>query len=285
MFWLITLSLFLPGSPQGFHARQRETDLERQSIATIGRLKQSVAPIVCRGTSPSAAQATVSGIKGTGFFLAENGMFLTAAHVLRRLPSDATCQQPAIYLPTNNWATDQAEAPIRLFDFNVAACVSHEALDLGRCQTITDLQNSCKPRHRSPPCHARAGAAGRRDPSRLHRFSLAERSTPNVSRIDRSLPSHRSDASCTNGHRQECVARCRREPCVSTRRPSCRHAAAARNRGGCRYRLRSSGGFDPAVLELHPAIEQIDVSVAAWCRQADTSATLTGGDEDRSHRH
>ena len=47
----------------------------------------------------------------------------------------------ASYLsPTNNWATDQAEAPIRLFDFNVAACVSHEALDLGRCQTITDLR-------------------------------------------------------------------------------------------------------------------------------------------------
>ena len=141
VFYLITV-LFLSGSPQGFHARQRETDLERQFIATIGRLKQSVAPIVCRGTSPSAAQATVTGIKGTGFFLAENGTFLTAAHVLRRLPSDATCQQPAIYLPTNNWATDQAEAPMRLFDFHVAACVSHEALDLGRCQTITDLRTA-----------------------------------------------------------------------------------------------------------------------------------------------
>ena len=91
VLWLITL-LFLSESPQGFHARQRETDLERQFIATIGRLKQSVTPIVCRGPSPGAAQATVSGIKGTGFFLAENGMFLTATHVLRRLPSDATCQ-------------------------------------------------------------------------------------------------------------------------------------------------------------------------------------------------
>jgi hypothetical protein len=78
-------------------------------ITTIENAKKAVAPIVCLSENSSGV-VNVTKIGGSAFLIADAGIFLTAAHVVKDfLPGSplSECAAAAIYLPLDkmgNWA-------------------------------------------------------------------------------------------------------------------------------------------------------------------------------------
>lgn len=105
--------------------------------SSITNIKRSVFPIVC--VQPPAqlpGEDIVRSIEGTAFFVRQDGTFATAGHVIRDLtaPNRAVpCEQPAFYLPVQDWnraATFRATT----FRFAQEACRVNEQLDVAICR-------------------------------------------------------------------------------------------------------------------------------------------------------
>lgn len=106
-------------------------------IAAIAKMKDAVAPVVCRARDSEGKPINgVQSVVGTAFFISAQGRFATAAHVIAdtRRPNCA----PAIYLPTEGWEQTTPALAIRLYNFK-SCPVLNTALDIAVCETDDDL--------------------------------------------------------------------------------------------------------------------------------------------------
>ena len=106
-------------------------------IAAISRVKDSVAPVICRARDSDGNPINgVQSVVGTAFFTSVRGRFATAAHVITdtRRPN---CT-PAIYVPTEGWEQTTPALAIRIYNFNHCSVVN-TALDIAICETDDDL--------------------------------------------------------------------------------------------------------------------------------------------------
>jgi S1-C subfamily serine protease len=77
-------------------------------VSTIASVKGAVIPVVCVGQNPNGTTFLIS-VEGTGFFVSDDGDFVTAGHVAQgmfakeRIPA---CPLPAVYVPVNGWNAD-----------------------------------------------------------------------------------------------------------------------------------------------------------------------------------
>jgi S1-C subfamily serine protease len=97
-------------------------------VSAVGRMRRSVAPIVCR---TGVAEKPISGILGSAFFVSAAGEFVTAAHVLPTSPCAL-----AVYLPDGGWTAETGV--VRFFNFD-NSCQIDETADIAACKTNADL--------------------------------------------------------------------------------------------------------------------------------------------------
>jgi S1-C subfamily serine protease len=85
-------------------------------VSTASRLKGSVVPVICVGQNLDGSAFLIS-VEGTGFFLSDDGDFITAGHVAQglfavgRIPS---CPIPAIYVPISGWNEASSNLALRI---------------------------------------------------------------------------------------------------------------------------------------------------------------------------
>jgi S1-C subfamily serine protease len=102
------------------------------SVETIERIKSAAAPVVC-GAPDEAGTFHVKGILGSGFFINNEGYFLTAAHVVSALESVDTSQAqcfPAIYISIGGWQT--VSNGVHWFRFD--ECIKDATADIAVCK-------------------------------------------------------------------------------------------------------------------------------------------------------
>lgn len=111
-------------------------------ILTIEQVKRSVVPVLC-GKFDGSGQFGAQQIEGTGFFVDDQGHFLTAGHVIRDLKVIAPQQPlpcvPAIDIPIDGWNREAAKFQSRWFKFTEADCVINDTLDLAVCKPILPI--------------------------------------------------------------------------------------------------------------------------------------------------
>lgn len=104
-------------------------------IETIEAARYAVAPIVCIAESPPGT-FNLNGTIGSGFFINEDGYFMTAAHVLTSLEErnkdKQGCPVPAVYLPIGGWEADQAQPKFQWYSFT--ECLKDDKQDIGVCR-------------------------------------------------------------------------------------------------------------------------------------------------------
>jgi len=85
-------------------------------ISTVGSLKGAVVPVICAGQNLDGSAFLIS-VEGTGFFLSDDGDFVTAGHVAQglfapgRIPA---CPIPAIYVPISGWDDTSPNMQLRV---------------------------------------------------------------------------------------------------------------------------------------------------------------------------
>jgi S1-C subfamily serine protease len=127
-------------------ARLLASDRDDHFVLTIERVKHSVFPVLC-GQFNLLGQFSIQLIDGTGFFVDEEGDFLTAAHVITDLQT-TTLQRPtpcvmAIYVPTNGWEREAITFNTRWFVFK--DCKLDTSLDLALCKPTDKLPTKPTP--------------------------------------------------------------------------------------------------------------------------------------------
>jgi len=104
-------------------------------IKTIAAVKQGIVAVACVHSNPDGTVGLGS-IEGTGFFVSNDGTFITAGHVGHALylsppARPTTCEVPAIYVPNAGW---RAGTQIALNYFKIDTCKFDDGLDLARCK-------------------------------------------------------------------------------------------------------------------------------------------------------
>jgi S1-C subfamily serine protease len=115
-------------------------------VLTIERIKHSVFPILC-GQFNLSGQFSVQLIDGTGFFVDEDGDFVTAGHVITDLQTPSL-QRPvpcvmAIYVPNGNWQREAINFDVKWYMFT--DCKKDVTLDLAVCKTTTKIPTKITP--------------------------------------------------------------------------------------------------------------------------------------------
>jgi S1-C subfamily serine protease len=115
----------------------------------IQSIKRSVIPIVCIAVNGTVAQ-TLS-VEGTGFFVAADGTFITANHVIDGMVSEqrkAPCPHTAFYLPqSGGWSSEQATFQSDYYVFHANECKRDADLDIARCRSVRNVE----PAHKIAP--------------------------------------------------------------------------------------------------------------------------------------
>ena len=111
-------------------------------IEAVQKIKHSVIPIVCINLVPTGvnqAEAQVLSVEGTAFFVARDGTFVTANHVIEGTASRARqipCPQVAFYLPqSGGWTTEQATFVSDFYIFSTSECRRDMNVDIARCKS------------------------------------------------------------------------------------------------------------------------------------------------------
>ena len=136
----ILLSLFFLGS-LSVSAGER-TDA---FVLAVERVKHSVIPVLCGKFT--LGQFSLQLIDGTGFFVDEDGDFVTAAHVIKDLKT-TTLERPipcvmAIYVPDSAWEREAVNFQAHWFLFK--ECKVDAVLDLAVCKTTDKIPAKITP--------------------------------------------------------------------------------------------------------------------------------------------
>ncbi len=111
----------------------------------IQAIKHSVIPIVCIAVNGTVAE-TLS-VEGTGFFVAADGTFITANHVIESMVSaqrKAPCPHTAFYLPQSGWSSQQATFQSDYYVFHADECKRDADLDIARCRSVRTVEPAHK---------------------------------------------------------------------------------------------------------------------------------------------
>ena len=112
---------------------------------TIGKIESSILPIVCyRFTS---GHNEIVSVEGTGFFVAVDGTFVTAAHVVDGITDpnrNGPCPFSGFYLPSVGiWTIEEITAvPISIFPFRVVNCRRDATVDIAACRSTRSVTGS-----------------------------------------------------------------------------------------------------------------------------------------------
>ncbi len=105
-------------------------------------MKHSVIPIACISVNGTVAE-TLS-VEGTGFFVAADGTFITANHVVEGMipPTRKTsCPHAAFYLPqTGGWTADEATFRSDYYLFHISECKRDADIDIARCRSVRPVE-------------------------------------------------------------------------------------------------------------------------------------------------
>lgn len=96
-------------------------------------IKRSVVAVVCQVNTKDDASLLVS-IEGTGFFVDNDGTFVTAAHVAQGLfsiPRIPACPNPAVYVPKRDWSAWTDISDVRWF--GIDKCNWNSDYDVAKC--------------------------------------------------------------------------------------------------------------------------------------------------------
>lgn len=107
---------------------------EPVSVETIERIKSAVVPVIC-GTLNNNNKLEVKKIMATGFFVNNEGHFLTAAHVLDYWEKSDEIRIkcfPAIYIFVGGWQAKIGNARYSRFD----TCIKSNSIDIALCKPI-----------------------------------------------------------------------------------------------------------------------------------------------------
>lgn len=112
----------------------------------IQAIKRSVIPIVCIAVNGTVAE-TLS-VEGTGFFVAADGTFITANHVIDgmvRAQRKAPCPHTAFYLPqSGGWSSKEATFQSDYYVFHADDCKRDADLDIARCRSVRNVEPAHK---------------------------------------------------------------------------------------------------------------------------------------------
>lgn len=115
-------------------------------IGTIQAIKRSVIPIACISVNGTVAETLT--VEGTGFFIAADGTFITANHVIEGMVSKtrkAPCPFAAFYLPqTGGWSSAESTFRSDYYVFNANECKRDGDLDIARCRSIRPVEAAHK---------------------------------------------------------------------------------------------------------------------------------------------
>ncbi len=113
---------------------------------TIQMMKRSVIPLACISASGTVAE-TLS-VQGTGFFVAADGTFVTANHVLEGMLREAQasrCPYSAFYLPqSGGWSSEQATFRSDYYLFHINECKRDPDIDVAQCKSVRNLEPTHK---------------------------------------------------------------------------------------------------------------------------------------------
>ncbi|MGH9824016.1 MAG: S1 family peptidase [Blastocatellia bacterium] len=108
------------------------------SIEAIDRAKYAIVPIVC-GAPQQNGDFTVTKIMGTGFFINEEGYFLTARHVMAdwdKIDTSKGACAPFIYLAIGGWKNGLETPSPRVRYFRFTSCQISDQVDIAVCKPI-----------------------------------------------------------------------------------------------------------------------------------------------------
>lgn len=112
----------------------------------IQGMKRSVIPIACISVNGTVAE-TLS-VEGTGFFVAADGTFITANHVIEGMVSPtrkAPCPHTAFYLPqTGGWSVGEATFRSDYYVFHASDCQRDADIDVARCRSVRPVGSAHK---------------------------------------------------------------------------------------------------------------------------------------------
>ena len=111
-------------------------------IGAIQAMKHSVIPVACISVNGTTAE-TLS-VEGTGFFVAADGMFITANHVIDGMVNPqrkAPCPHTAFFLPqSGGWSSEQATFRSDYYLFHVNECKRDADIDIARCKSVRPVE-------------------------------------------------------------------------------------------------------------------------------------------------
>jgi hypothetical protein len=118
-------------------AKRKEPESQDRFIENIQIVKRATVAVACVKTQLNG-DITLSSIEGTGFFVATDGTFITAAHVVHGFslpvpPRQAPCEKPVIYVPQKGW---EAGTNVTLSWFSIDKCWLDDDLDLAKCKLL-----------------------------------------------------------------------------------------------------------------------------------------------------
>jgi hypothetical protein len=115
-------------------------DITDPFIATIADMKRSVAPLVCLQAQGKGVK--VLKIAGSAVFIASDGEFLTAAHVLQGMDGmESECPITAILLPSGGWQPGAVDEVLAWFPFKLGNCIMSSRIDIAKCRPAANLSD------------------------------------------------------------------------------------------------------------------------------------------------
>jgi len=109
------------------------------STKTVDRAMRSVVAVACAYRDPATGETRVATGLGSGFFIARDGTFITAAHVVAakdKLPAGTPACELGIYVPKTTWRPKGQELDAKFF--RVRECRANGETDLAACRPVVN---------------------------------------------------------------------------------------------------------------------------------------------------
>ena len=109
------------------------------SLKTVERAKRSIVAVVCGYNDPATGKIHVATGLGSGFFVALDGTFVTAAHVIAskgNLPKETPRCDLGIYIAKTSWRPKGIELDAKWV--RVDECTFDDTIDLAACRPASN---------------------------------------------------------------------------------------------------------------------------------------------------